>query len=408
VRRCFLTIDSEHDALLSPGTVGSSARFSDVAVLRALVDVENAYLRALVEVGIAPSSVTTLESIPLPDPQAIARDSRETGNPIMPLVAYLRSKSDTTTAHWIHAGATSQDIIDSALMVVADHGRAEILTGLSTTIASLSRLADEHRSTVAAARTLTQHSTPTTWGLRFATWLGGVLDARDAFAALSMPVQLGGASGTLAALVEFARAARIDAEKATAMPSAFANQLGLTVAAPWHTTRAPVTRLGGALCGVTDALGVIGSNVAIQARTEIGELREPWADGRGASSAMPQKKNPILSVLLRANALRAPALVSTLHLCAANAVDERPDGAWHAEWPTVIDLLRLADGSTRLAAELTAGLTVDEVQVAQNLALTGDGVLAERASISGITGSAADYLGASNSLIDAVLARAHA
>jgi 3-carboxy-cis,cis-muconate cycloisomerase len=95
-------------------------------------------------------------------------------------------------------------------------------------------------------------------------------------------------------------------------------------------------------------------------------------------------------------------------LCAANAIDERPDGAWHAEWPTVIDLLRLADGSTRLAAELTAGLTVDEVQVAQNLALTGDGVLAERASISGITGSAADYLGASNSLIDAVLARAQA
>ena len=159
------------------------------------------------------------------------------------------------------------------------------------------------------------------------------------------------------------------------------------------------------LAEVTDALGTIAADVATMSRTEIGELAEPQVPGRGGSSAMPQKRNPVLSVLIRSTALRAPGLLSTLHACAASAVDERPDGAWHAEWPTLRELLRLALGASGLAAELTAGLTVDAEKARANLAITGDDILAERISLSGTAGDPADYTGASNELIDAILSR---
>ena len=387
--------------LLSPGTAGGDGIVSDPAIALALIQVEDAYLRALVATGIAPQTVGTLESIGLRDLDSLARDARETGNPMVPLLAQLRPQLDPETAKWLHKGATSQDIVDSALMVTALRARAMILTQLGATIASLASLADEHRGTVAAARTLTQHSTPTTWGLRFATWLGTVLDARDALAAVTLPAQLGGASGTLAALVELA-----GAQRAAQVPAAFAEQLGLAASAPWHTSRAPVTRLGDALAGVTDALGVIAANVATQSRTEIAELAEPTQEGRGGSSAMPQKHNPVLSILIRGNALRAPGLVGTLHLCAANAVDERPDGAWQAEWPTLRELMRLAIGSANLAAELTAGLSVNTEAVAKNLAL--DDILAEQRAIAGASTTPAGYLGLNAELIDAAIARARA
>lgn len=389
--------------VLSPGTVGAEGTVSDAAVMLALIEVEECYLRVLVEAGIAPSTVGSLEGAGLPDLDELAAKSRGGGTPIIPLLAHLRGLVDPVTAGWIHRGATSQDVVDSALMLTALRARAIVLAHLETTIAALAALAETHRTTVAAARTLTQHSTPTTYGLRFATWLGGVLDARDALAAVTLPVQLGGASGTLAALVELAGPAR-----AAAVPAALATRLGLAESPPWHTSRAPVIRLGDALAAVTGALGVIAANVATLSRTEIAELAEPAADGRGGSSTMPQKHNPVLSVLIRSSAIRAPALASTLHLCAALAVDERPDGAWHAEWPTLRELLRLALGASSLTAELTAGLTVDTERVAANLALTGDGILAERAAISGEPGSPADYLGLSDPLIDAVLARARA
>jgi 3-carboxy-cis,cis-muconate cycloisomerase len=394
------TADAAFDrGLLSPATVGSDGAVSDVSLLRALVQVEGAYLAALVKAGIAPSGVGPVSSIELPDLDGLARAARETGNPLVPLLAHLRSRVDAETATWLHRGATSQDILDSALMLTALRARATILTQLGATIAGLAELAEQHRHTVAAARTLTQHSTPTTWGLRFATWLGGVLDARDALAAVVLPPQLGGASGTLAALVELS-----DSTTAAAVRSDFAAQLQLAEAAPWHTSRAPITRLGDALTEVTDALGMIATNVATLARTEIAELREPSGEGRGGSSTMPQKQNPVLSVLIRSLSVRAPGLNSTLHLCAANAVDERPDGAWHAEWPTLRELLRIAMGASTLAAELTAGLTVDLDNVATNLAL--DDIMAEQRSMSGRSGGPEGYLGLSDQLVDAALERA--
>jgi 3-carboxy-cis,cis-muconate cycloisomerase len=380
--------------LLSPGS--DRSQVSDAAVLQALIDVEGAYLASLVSTGVAPA----LPPLQVEPPPLDTLDSGETGNPVIALLAYLRTEVDAETAAWLHRGATSQDIVDSALMLIAQRSRVAIAADLSVTIDALARLADEHRATVAAARTLTQHATPTTLGLRFAIWLSTALDARDHLAAVSLPAQLGGAAGTLAALVEIA-----GADKAAAVPAAFARELGLEPATPWHSNRTPVTRLGDALCGLTDALGMIASNVLALTRSEVGELAEPAAEGRGVSSTMPQKRNPVLSVLLRANALRAPGLLSTLHLCAANSVDERSDGAWHAEWATLAELLALASGSARLAAQLTAGLRVDGERVAANLGLTGSDILAERTAISGSPGNPEDYLGLANEFIDRVLSR---
>jgi 3-carboxy-cis,cis-muconate cycloisomerase len=392
--------------LLSPATAGSDGAVSDVAVLSALVDAERGYLRALVAAGLAPASAATaLDAADVvSDPADLARRARDGGNPVIPLIADLRASVDADSAHWVHRGATSQDILDTALMIVALRARKDATLLLDRSISSLAALADTHRGTVAAARTLTQHSTPTTYGLRFATWLTALLDARDALAAVVLPAQLGGASGTLASLVELAGPAR-----ATELPALFATELGLGApAAPWHVTRSPVTRLGDALVGVTDVYGLIGTNVATLSRTEIAELHEPTGEGRGVSSAMPHKSNPVASVLLRSLSLRAPALGATLHVAAAASVDERPDGAWHAEWPTLRELLRLVLGGAALLHELTAGLTVDVSATAATLGLTGEDILAERVALTGTAGDPADYVGLSSVFIDTAIERAKA
>jgi 3-carboxy-cis,cis-muconate cycloisomerase len=248
---------------------------------------------------------------------------------------------------------------------------------------ALAAFASAHRDQAAAARTLTQHAVPTTVGLRAANWLLGVRRARTRLEAVSadLPAQLGGAAGTLAALDRLAlrdlgtEAAGV----AEGLPAAFAAELGLAPpAAPWHTTRWPVTELGDALVQAIDAVGVLAADVATLSRTEIGELAE---GAGGGSSAMPQKRNPTASVLIRSAAIRAPHLGATLHTASALAVDERPDGPWHAEWPTLRELLRLALGATGNASGLVDGLTVDDAAVARNLALTGGLIVSERLSI---------------------------
>ena len=293
---------------------------------------------------------------------------------MIPLVGML---SDAVGAHAeVHRGATSQDILDSALMFVAARAAREVSASLRATAAALRTFAIAHRHEVAAARTLTQHAVPTTVGLRAANWLRGVQRAieRVDAATAALPAQLGGAGGTLASFVEL-----FGADAAAELPAAFAAELALAVPpAPWHTTRWPVTELGDALVQAIDAVGVIATDVATLGRTEIGELSEGVG---GGSSAMPQKQNPAASVLVRSAALRAPQLGATLHLASAFAGDERPDGAWHAEWPTLRELLRLALGATGTAARLVAGLQVDAEAVARNLARTRGLIVAERLSL---------------------------
>ena len=373
--------------LLSPVTVGFDASVSDAAVLDALVTAEVALVRARGARGLTPAGVVDRVSRTFGwtgagepcrahaiDASALAAASVAGGNPVIPLVGLLTDA--VGAAAEVHRGATSQDIVDSSLMFVAARAAREVSASLNETAAALREFAGAHRDQVAAARTLTQHAVPTTVGLRAANWLRGVQRAieRVDAAAHALPAQLGGAGGTLASFVEL-----FGADAAAELPAAFAAELNLAAPdAPWHTTRWPVTELGDALVQAIDAVGVIATDIATLGRTEIGELAEGVG---GGSSAMPQKQNPAASVLIRSAALRAPQLGATLHLAAAFAVDERPDGAWHAEWPTLRELLRLALGATGTAARLVAGLQVDADAVARNLATTRGLIVAERLSL---------------------------
>lgn len=363
--------------LLSPVSAGRDALVSDAAFVHALVQAEVALVKALGSVGVAPPAtmhaVLAVIAKAEIDAAELAQEAVADGNPVIPLVGRLRALVAEVPdgPAWVHHGATSQDIVDTALAIVAQQAIGRITAQLDRVVRALADRAERYRDTPAAGRTLTQHAVPTTLGARFADWLVQVADARDALATAGLPAQLGGAGGTLAALVEEfgpARTAKIAV--------AYAGAAKLPLAEfPWHVRRDAVTRLGDALVRTLDALGRIGADVATLSRTEIGELAEPSG---GGSSAMPQKQNPVRSVLLRSAALRAPGLGSTLHLAAAAAVDERPDGAWHAEWPTLRELLRLALGASAVAAELTEGLIVDEAAVARNLAHGGGTILSER------------------------------
>ena len=389
-KRCSLPSSDAAEAdepfdvgLLSPVTVGHDALVSDAAIAAAMVEVEVALARASAAVGIVPASAASAISTALtgyrPDTAELARQSRGGGNPVIPLVAELRARvaaADPDAAGWVHRGATSQDIVDSALLLVASLAVAAIDASLTTVADTLAYLAAEHRGTLMAARTLTQQSTPTTFGLVAAGWLLSVDEAR-ATLDRPLPAQLGGASGTLASFVELGGAAA-----AVGLPARFAAELGLAApVAPWHSRRAAITGLGDALVTATDAVGTIAANVATLSRTEIGELGEAGGAGHGGSSAMPQKQNPVLSVLIRSAAQRAPGLAAELHRSAALTVDQRPDGAWHAEWPVLRELLRLALGASATAAELLVGLRVDAGRMRANLAASGPLLVAERLSL---------------------------
>ncbi|MCR2800253.1 lyase family protein [Microbacterium sp. zg-Y818] len=378
--------------LLSPVTAGYDQDTSDAAVLAALVAAEVALARAWARVGAAPSVLAdaiadALGAQPSPDEPGLPETSwlsaadlavaaRAGGNPVIPLVGALKQRVPAEAAEWVHRGATSQDIVDSALMFTARRAGGQIVADLEAIESQLAARAAAHRGDVAVARTLGQHAVPTTIGLRLATWLGGITRARSRLAGVlgELPAQLGGAGGTLASFVEVGGVAA-----ASGLPGAFAAELGLAAPdAPWHTTRWPVTELGDALTQATDALGVIAGDVVTLSRTEIGELAE---GSGGGSSAMPHKRNPAAAVLVRSAALRAPHLSATLHTAAALAVDERPDGAWHAEWPALRELLRLGRGAAATTAGLVAGLRIAPSAAARNLAMTEGLILAERVAL---------------------------
>lgn len=297
------------------------------------------------------------------------------GNPVIPLIPLMREHLPRETAAWVHRGATSQDIMDSALMLLAVRTGAQIVARLGAATAALARLAAEHAGMVTAARTLTQHGVPTTMGARIAGWERGLTRARTRLTGAldALPAQLGGAGGTLASFVQIA-----GPEIAAKLPGAFAEQLGLAAPhAPWHTNRWPITELGDSLTQTVGALGVIAGDVATLSRTEIAELSDA---GAGGSSAMPQKANPTRAVLIRSAAIRAPHLGATLHSAAGLAIDERPDGAWHAEWPALSELLRTTLGAATLTEGMLADLRVEADAVRCNLDATGGLLLAERIS----------------------------
>ncbi len=400
--------------LLAPARAGSAVAGAtgDAGYLRALLDAEAALTRAQAAVGLAPAAagaaVTAAAARTRPDPHGLALRARAAGNPVVPLVADLTAavaEHDPGAAAHVHRGATSQDILDTATMLVCARALDLVLPDLARTADALRRTAERHRDTPMAGRTLTQHAVPTTFGLKAAGWRSLVLDAHARLAAVraALPAQLGGAAGTLAAFHAYAEAG---AEAAPAAPdlgprllAAYAAETGLAEPAlPWHTLRTPVADLAGALAFTAGALGKLAADVLSLARTDTGELSE---GSGGGSSAMPHKANPVRGTLIAAAARQVPALAAVLYGSLA-AEDERPAGAWHAEWQPLRDALRLVGGAARDAAELTADLRVHPRRMRHNLDATGGLVVTERlvAALTALTGH-----GEARRLVDAAARR---
>ncbi|MET7455321.1 3-carboxy-cis,cis-muconate cycloisomerase [Streptomyces sp. NPDC005574] len=365
--------------MLAPGWTGSpaAAATGDTAYLRALLDAEVALTRAQAGLGLAPAgaarAVTEAADPDRFDAPSLAERARAGGNPVIPLVADLTRAVGEEYGPYVHRGATSQDIMDTATMLVARRALAPVLADLGRTERALAGLAAEHRDTVLPGRTLTQHAVPTTFGLKAAGWRSLALDARDRVGTVrqSLPAQLGGAAGTLAAFGAYG------APEPALLPPAYARELGLRAAdLPWHTLRTPIADLAGCLAFTAGALGKIAADVLTLSRTEIAEVAE---GSGGGSSAMPHKANPVRATLIAAAARRAPQLAATLY-AALVAEDERPAGAWHAEWEPLRDLLRLAGGAARDAAELTEGLRIRPDVMREHLALTHGLIVSERLS----------------------------
>lgn len=390
--------------LLSPVSASPlvAALTGDRAVLAAILAVEAAWAAVLEQASLAPAGsaavVAAAAEVHRYDAAGIAVRAQGGGNPVIPLLADLRAQVkalDTENVgagrigalSAVHTSLTSQDVLDTALMLLARNALPALLDDLKRTTAALAALAEQHAGTLCVGRSLTQHSLPFTFGLKAAQWFHGVAAAARRLEALELPVQTGGAAGTLAAgtvLTADAAVTPFDLSDSLAAGLGLANTPG-----PWHTNRLAVTALGDSLVAVTDALGKIASDVLFLSRPEVAELAEPRAAGRGVSSAMPQKQNPVLSVLVRSAALQAPALAAQLHLAAANFNDERPDGAWHTEWPALRQLLRLALGAAGHLRELAEGLQLFPEAMRRNLDLSGPLLLSE-----GVSAAVAPLLGA--------------
>ncbi|OBF10150.1 3-carboxy-cis,cis-muconate cycloisomerase [Mycobacterium sp. ACS4054] len=398
--------------LLWPGDHRAGEHMTDRALLQSMVAVESAWLDALVAENLAPPACAGAD-LPMlltaNDCESLAVAAEDGGNPVIGLVGLLRQRAAPEVAPWIHRGLTSQDVLDTAVMLGVREVAGELAAQLRGQVSTLTELAALHWSTPMVARTLGQHAAPTTFGAKAAVWLNGVVDAFEGLSELVVPAQIGGAAGTLAATTELAALLAGAADPAgvsAGLAHSAATALGLVVRMPWHTTRTPVTAAADAFVGCTDSWGRIAADVVTLARPEIGELGEPGGAKRGGSSSIPRKRNPVLSILIRRTALSGPQLAATLHTAAALANDERPDGAWHAEWDTLRILARRTVVAGSQCRELLAGLTVHADRMYENLDAAD--VLGEQEAIAELAGKAASptYFGAVDRLIDESLDRA--
>jgi 3-carboxy-cis,cis-muconate cycloisomerase len=305
------------------------------------------------------------------EPVALARQARASGNPVVPLVRALTEAVEGDAARFVHWGATSQDVMDTAAMLVARRSLGVIGEELDGVAAACARQADEHRNTVMAGRTLLQQALPTTFGLKAAGWLCAVDDARRRLASVPLTVELGGAAGTLASL----------APEGIRVLGHLAEELGLDEPVlPWHTSRARVAELGAALALAAGALEKVAQDVTLLAQTEVAEVAEPAGESRGGSSTLPHKRNPVGSVLAIACARRVRGEASIL-LGAMAQEHERAAGAWQAEWEALGGALAYTGGAAAAVRDVLEGLEVRPERMRENLDLTGGLVLAEPVSM---------------------------
>ncbi|HEY2705337.1 MAG TPA: 3-carboxy-cis,cis-muconate cycloisomerase [Candidatus Dormibacteraeota bacterium] len=349
------------------GSPAVDAHVGDGAWVCAMLEVEAALAAAGAGAGVVPAAAAAEIAAACRevrvDVDELGRRALAAGNTVVPLIAELEARLSPAARPHLHRGATSQDVIDTALSLLARRALGPLLDDLAAVAGACARLAAAHRDTPMAARTLLQQAAPTTFGLRCAGWLVAVDEARSGLARVReqrLAVQLGGAAGTLAALdgagLEVVR--RLAAELGLAEPLL-----------PWHTDRVRVAELAAALGTAAGVLGKVSLDVVLLAQSEVGEVSE----AEGGSSAMPQKRNPVHAVLAGAAARRTPGLVATL-LAAMPQEHERAAGAWHAEWDTLRELIRLTGGAAAHARAMLEALRVDPVRMRENLDRSG-GVL---------------------------------
>ena len=365
-------------ALSARGPV--ARELTDSAWLQALLDVEAGLARALAHVHLVPpaaaqvvSAQARAEHFSLAE---LAAGVAGPGNPIPALVKALSARVTSVSpeaAAAVHHGATSQDIVDSALMLLFARAVPHLATDLAQCAAACARLARQHRGTVMLGRTLLQQATPISFGLKAAGYLHALDQARARLAQLrrtQLQAQLGGASGNLSVLGDHGVEVLI----------AFARELGLSEPVlPWHTHRSPIVEWasGLGLCAAT--LGKIARDLTLLAQSEVDEVQEPTGPGRGGSSTMPHKQNPVGSIAALSCTRRAPGLVATLLACAEQE-HERAAGAWHAEWESATELMRLVGSAASWLREVLEGLHVDTARMQENLDRAHDFPLAERVS----------------------------
>lgn len=357
------------DPVLAAGAV--RAEVGDAAWLRALLDVEAALAGAEADAGLFPREhadrIAEVCREGYFDVAEIGAKAVGVGNPAAPLVREITAKVGGEAARYVHFGATSQDVMDSAAMLLAKRALEPLLDDLEAAAEHAAALAREHATTVQAGRTLLQQAIPVTFGLTAAGWLSGLDAAARSLRGVRLAAQLGGATGTLASL----------GEQGPAVLAAFSRRLGLAEPVlPWHTERSRIAELAGALGELSGVVGGASRTITLLAQTEVAEVAE-IAENTGGSSTMPHKRNPIAAVAAQAAAQQAPGLVSTV-LGAMTQEHQRAAGSWHAEWRPVTELFRTTGSAIYWLRTSFERLRVDADRMRKNLDVTGGAILSER------------------------------
>ncbi len=360
------------DALFS--TTEMAAAFSLEAHVRGMLAFEAALALAEARAGIIPQdAANTIAGScreELFDVAALYREAEVAGTPAIPLVRMLTSQIGDDAKKFVHWGATSQDTIDTALMLQMRDGIDLLVNGLLDVCAVCERLAEQHRYTLMAGRTLLQQAVPITFGLKAARWLA--MAVRQVYALRerrkrSLAVQLGGAAGTLASL----------GDNGIQVVDLLADELGLPAPdLPWHSERDRIAEIAGTLGVIAGAMAKTASDVALLAQTEVGEASEGIMPGKGGSSAMPQKHNPVDAAFAIASARLAIGEVSVI-LSAMTQEHERAAGGWQAEWVALPNLFRYTSSAVEHVRGMISGLKVDPARMSANLELTQGLIMAE-------------------------------
>jgi 3-carboxy-cis,cis-muconate cycloisomerase len=355
--------------------------FSDASTVQAILDFESALARSQSRAGLTTAAnADAIEAscrVELFELAALRQAMPAAGNLAIPLLKQLNTivaRTSPDAARYVHFGATSQDALDTALVLQTRAAVAAVDSDLAKVIKHLSSLAETHRNTLLVARTWLQHALPTTFGYVAATWLDALLRDRDRLRRLTeecLALQFGGAAGTLAALGN-------DGGKVAGF---LAEELELPLARiPWHGQRDRVGEVACAFGSLASSFAKVARDLALYMQTEVGELREAPATGRGGSSTMPHKQNPVATAAILASTLRVPALVATV-LQAGAGEYQRSLGAWQTEWEVVPEIVRLTAGAGHHLANLLPGLQVNAGKMTENLELTRGMIYAEAVSI---------------------------